>query len=416
MRVHPALAERARDTARLMLTRLADPVAVADAVAASRQRATHPFGWGGPGLFTGPAGSAVAFQAAHRAFPAEAAHWRGLAHQHLVAAAQASFSAPLSHPGLSAGTAGLAFAFADSLREEPRYGGTLDKLDVQLAEQVVDSPSWRSDDGVRDSDYDAISGAAGTLGYLITVTDPQPLVRQAIDVLIDDLVWLCEPERWFIPPRLFPLESYSDRYPHGYVNTGLAHGIPGPLSALSLAHQAGYHRGGIVEAIRRTADYLVDLPCKWPAGVPLTESGTEDRDHLEPGRLAWCYGAPGVASALLNASVSLRDNTVRAVAVDGFESALRSFDGLPEVPLCHGAAGLIPICAVFSEHSAVARDSVGELAEHVLSHCDEDAPLIVRGDGMDDPSLLTGSAGVALALLTATGDIDKRWTRALLLA
>ncbi|SDM67464.1 lanthionine synthetase C family protein [Allokutzneria albata] len=412
----PALADRARETAWLILTRLADPAVVADAVAASRQRANHPFDWGGPGLFTGLAGSAVAFQAAHRAFPAEAAHWRGLAHQQLVAAAQASFSAPLSHCGISAGTSGLAFAFADSLREEPRYGATLDKLNTQLAAQVIDTPTWRSADGVRDSDYDVISGAAGTLGYLISVDAPKPVVRQAIDALIDDLVWLCDPERWFIPPHRYPLASYSDRYPHGYVNIGLAHGIPGPLAALSLAHQAGYQRDGLVEAIRRTADYLVGLPCWWPAGVPLTESGAEDRDRLEPGRIAWCYGAPGVAAALLNAANALQDKSIRDVAVDGFESVLRNLAPLPEAPLCHGVAGLLPICALFAEESTVARKSIEELTEHVLSHCDEDAPLVVRGDGLDDPSLLTGSAGVALALLTATGDVDNRWTRALLLA
>ncbi|GAA4035945.1 lanthionine synthetase C family protein [Allokutzneria multivorans] len=411
--MHPALAERARDTAKLILTRLADPVVVEEAVAASERRATLPYGWGGPGLFVGHAGSALAFQAAHRAFPHEAAHWRGLAHQHLATAAKASFDSPLTHAGVSSGTAGLAFAFADSLREEPRYGGTLDKLNAQLADQVLDAPSWRGRDGVRDRDYDAISGAAGTLAHLSAVRDPDPLVRRAIGSLLDDLSWLCQ-GNWVIHPRDYPLPEYADNYPHGYVNLGLAHGIPGPMAALSFAHRAGHRRDGVVEAIRHTADYLAEQSCRWPVGIPLSESGTEVRDRAKPGRLAWCYGAPGVACALLNASITLDDNDIRHVAVEGFSAALDGFDGLPEATLCHGVAGVLVISTIFASHNRRGPSDVEMLTEHLLSHCDKDFPLGVRENGLDDPGLLTGSAGVALALLTATGDIDRHWQRALL--
>ncbi|WP_168200603.1 lanthionine synthetase C family protein [Allokutzneria sp. NRRL B-24872] len=412
--MHPALAERARHTAKLLLTRLADPTVVADAVAASEQRATLPYGWGGPGLFVGHAGSALAFQAAHRAFPDEAAHWRGLAHQHLVTAAKASFDSPLNHAGMSSGTAGLAFAFADSLYEEPRYGGTLDKLNSQLADQVLDAPSWQGRDGVRDSDYDAISGAAGTLAHLSLVPEPDPLVRRATDSLVDDLSWLCQ-GNWVIPPRNFPLPEYAENYPHGYVNLGLAHGIPGAMAALAFAHRAGHRRDGVVEAIRHTADYLAGQSHRWPAGIPLSESGAEVPDLAKPGRLAWCYGAPGVACALLNASITLGDNDLRQVAADGFAAALDGFDGLPEATLCHGVAGVLVISTIFSVHTRGGPAAVEMLTEHLLSHCDKDFPLGVRENGLDDPGLLTGSAGVALALLTATGDIDRHWQRALLI-
>ncbi|MFB9903860.1 lanthionine synthetase C family protein [Allokutzneria oryzae] len=431
---HPALAAEALRGAALLASRLADPDVVEAAVAESEQSSRYPFGWGGPSLFAGHAGSALVFQNAHRAQPERAEHWRALAHQQLVLAAQTSFDVPLDNPGLAAGTAGLAFAFADSATEEPRYGATLAKLNAQLAEQVTGTVTWRAEDGVKDNDYDAVQGASGTLGYLsLFGTDLAPDVQSAVDVLVNDLIWLCAPQerRWFIPPRHYPIEDYNEPYPHGYVNLGLAHGIPGPLAALSFAWRAGHRHEGLIETVRHLTDYLVGVPCEdewgrnWPGGIPLTEDGAENRGRLGRARTAWCYGAPGIACALLNASIALQDNEVREIAVDAFEAVLRRFTAagrMDGATLCHGAAGLLAIAAAFDRQtdSAEIRDGIAALTEHVLSHCDEHLLLGVQdyeeaGVLLDNPGLLTGSAGVALALWSAAGAGDARWERALLI-
>lgn len=435
----PILAVKAKTCAELLTRRLADPDLVAAAVASSEQRARYPFGWGGASLAAGPAGSALAFRYAARAVPGEAAEWAACAHQQILDAVHSTHEIPLAERGIAAGTAGLALTLADSADDDPRYDTTRRTLDRKLALQVIEAPPWRSEQGVRDADYDAVAGAAGVLAYLASSPQPDAMVRQAVDVLVDDLVWLCAPRPdgrgrpWFIPPEHYPpLVDYREHFPHGYVNLGLAHGIPGPLAALCFAAAAGYHDGVLLDTIRRTAGYLLEVSVTdgwgrtWATGVPLTSTGDERPPDHGPTRVAWCYGAPGVACALLAAAQTLADDDLRAAAVDTFEGVVRRMSahgGLPSATLCHGVAGLLAICVRFARDtgSVLARRAVPTLTEQLLAHCDPGLPLGVQdleqpGILLDSPGLLAGSAGVALALWSASLPVPARWERALLIS
>lgn len=164
----------------------------------------------------------------------------------------------------------------------------------------------------------------------------------------------------------------------------------------------------------------------WPTGIPLDASGAEQRAGLAPARAAWCYGAPGIACALLNAAAALGDPRLRSIAVDAFEAVLRRFDDsgrISSATVCHGTAGLVLICAEFARRtgSEKARTSLPRLTEHLLSHCDPDLPLGIQdleqpGVLLDSPGILTGADGVALALWAVSTPVEPRWTRALLIA
>lgn len=444
----PGLAAEARGCAELLTRRLAEPELVAEAVANSERTARYPFGWGGASLAAGPAGSAMTFRHAARMLPGEAADWAARSHEQLVEAVQYTHELPLTDRGLAAGTAGLALALADAASEDTRYTTARGTLDRKLALQVIEAPSWRSAQGVQDGDYDIVRGAAGVLAYLASVPQPDALVRQAVDVLVDDLVWLCTPRSdgvghpWFIlPERYPPLSGYQENFPHGYVNLGLAHGIAGPLAALCYAASdfaasgftatTGYRQHQILQTIRHVADYLVAVSFddgrgrNWAMGVPLTSTGAQDQVDRTPTRTAWCYGAPGVACALLAAAQTLADSDLRALAIDTFDGVLRrvaEHGGFPEATVCHGAAGALAICVRFARdtESVLARRALPALTEQLLAHCDPDLLLGVQdleqpGVLLDSPGLLSGSAGVALALWSAATGVPARWERALLI-
>ncbi|WET81037.1 lanthionine synthetase C family protein [Amycolatopsis sp. QT-25] len=435
----PSLNDRARECAELLVRRLADPELVAEAVARCDRAAQYPFEWGGASLFVGPAGTAVAFQNAARALPAEADYWRELAYRQLAAAARHTCDVPLAQCSMASGTAGLAFAFAQCAVDDPRYRPTLRKLSARLATQVLATPGPRGVNGVTDADYDLINGRAGILAQLCTDWRSDQLVEQAVGSLVDDLVWLCTPtsatgrEPWFIPPANYPpLEEYHEDFPHGYVNLGLAHGLPGPLAALSCAVLAGVRHERLPETIQHVAEYVIEFSLAepdgphWPTGVGLTDDGAEDRARRPPAAWTWCYGTPGVACALLKAGAALGDDGLRTAAVDAFEGFLRRLDKhsrFPSATLCHGGAGVLAICALFAREtgSVLARDKLGLLLEQVLAHCDPALPLGVQeleqpGILLDSPALLSGSAGVALALWSATAPIGSGWERALLIS
>lgn len=434
----PGLAAEARSCAELLIRRLADPELVAEAVASSQRSARYPFGWGGASLAAGPAGSALAFRYAARVLPGEAADWAARSHEQLVDAVRSTHHLPMVERGLAAGTAGLALTLADCAGDDPRYDTARRALDTKLALQVIEAPTWRNDHGVRDGDYDLVLGAAGILAHLASVPAPDAVVRQAVGVLVDDLVWLCAPphggrsQPWFIPPEHYPpLGDHLAHFPHGYVNLGLAHGIPGPLAALCFAASAGYRHDLLLDTIRHVAGYLVAVSFEdewgrnWGTGVPLTDTGGECWTDRVPTRTAWCYGAPGIACALLVAAETLADDGLRAVATGTFDGVLRrvaAHGGFPSATLCHGAAGVLAMCVRFARDtgSVLARRELPVLTEQLLAHCHPDLLLGVQdleqpGILLDSPGLLTGSAGVALALWSASTPVPARWERALLI-
>lgn len=421
--------------AELISHRLADPDLVATAVRTSEQAARYPFAWGGASLYSGPAGISLLFRHAARVAGQPAGDWSVLAHRELVRAVASTAEQPLAESGLAAGTAGLALVVVDAARTDHRYSDAARSTVDRLVRQVVDGPSWRTDDGVRDSDYDVIVGAAGTLSYLGRTLATDDRVEPAVARLVDDLIWLCgrgdgRPHA-YIPPRHYPSDDYRHAFPDGYVNMGLAHGLPGVLAALSIARAGGYRRPGLGTLIRELADYVAGAATfdghgpVWGTGVAVDASGTELPPRPGAAQTAWCYGTPGVAVALLHAATALDDDGLRRRATDAFASVLTRFADRPTIPsatLCHGAAGLLMICAMFAEEGdATAVAALPALTGHLLTHCDPELPLGVRdleqpGVLLDSPGLLSGAAGVALALWTVGAAADRDWLHALLLA
>jgi hypothetical protein len=216
------------------------------------------------------------------------------------------------------------------------------------------------------------------------------------------------------------------------------------LAALSRTWLAGHRVPGQREAIRALADQLVaasrhgDRGLVWPRVLPFDASGAVAPHMAEPADPAYCYGAPGIASALLDAADALDDEDVRAIAVQGFETALLQLRDRPDRSssgLCHGVAGTLLICHKFATQtsSAPARAALVDLVDQLLGRCDPSHALIVRdykfpksgepgsvladsadGAWIDSPGLLEGATGVALALLSVTAPVPPRWAHALL--
>ncbi|MFF1272210.1 lanthionine synthetase C family protein [Streptomyces marokkonensis] len=425
------LVSRARTAVRQVLTRTATTAQVDDLALRAAEQSDTTGAWYPPGLTHGHAGSALLHLYAARA---------GLgafdtAHDHIREAVLSTQIEPLEHHGLFAGTSGLVLALADITRDEPRFRPSLDRLTEQLAEQVLAAPPHRTERAVSDLDYDLVTGAAGTLAQLVSVTEPSERVAEASAALADYLIWLAgpaetegTPHRWLITPASYPpVGDYHAKYPHGYLNLGLSHGVPGVAAALAAAWEAGHRRPGHLEAVagltrwlRAQADTDAHGPL-WGDGTPVDEHGHEVSAGCAHDRIAWCYGTVGVAGALLTVASATGDEELRAAAVTAFEGALaRAGQRRPLSPtLCHGLAGLVMLTLEFAPWSAAARAHLPELVGQLLDRHEPDRPLGFAdleepGRPVDDPGLLTGATGVALTLLAAVGDQRPDWFRAFL--
>jgi len=441
----PALDEplrgRALAAAELIAGRLRDPDNVVAIAATTAQQSTIPMRWRPTSIAFGFAGIALAGVYFACCFPHQG--WETLTHHYLRLAAAGTQQEALALPNFLNGTGGLATILSLLDDHDARYHRTRTRLNAQFCKQVRAIP-WRRSAaaGVAMHDYDVVNGAAGVLGYLVTIDHPDDEALAAIEMLLEYLIWLAGVdetsgrERWFIPPELLPNApgtTHRARYPHGYFDCGLAHGIPGPLASLASAWLHGYRLPGHREAMHFLSDWIIQRHVRdtwginWPAGIPLEMAGSaNDWRTLPPAQAAWCYGAPGIARALWLAGTALDNDDVRQAAIAAIEAVLRRpapERGIFTPSLCHGLAGLLTICLRFAHETpnATVHQQIPLIASQLLDAGDPESPLGFReqeraGVRVDHPGWLNGTPGIALALLAAATSVAPDWDHALLIS
>jgi hypothetical protein len=382
-----------------------------------------------PSLASGTAGLALLYDylAQTQGAPDHAATAVRLLQQATAAVADKPASA-----SLYGGLAGVGWALAHLRGRLPGLDGEDDlvAIDEVLLDHLGQSP-WRDD-------YDLISGLVG-FGVYALERLPRPAAAACLGRVLDCLAETAEHSvegfTWKTSPaRIHP----EDRgmFPRGYYNLGLAHGAPGVIALLGQVCAAVSPRAprGSGEG-RERAHALQEGAVGWL----LARQGTDGfAAWLEPGKgadrpapLGWCYGDPGVAAALLGAARCVGEpdweREARAIAR---RAARRPPDesGVVDAGLCHGAAGLGHL---FNRmYQATGEPELGAAARSWFERA-----LAMRRPGcgiggyqaclpgpggaktwVTDPGLLTGAAGIALALLAAATPIEPVWDRVLLTA
>lgn len=432
------LRQRAIEAALTVAERLRDPDKVREIARLAYSQSPFPMEWVTAGFAQGFAGLATFYSYVAHCFPQRG--WDQVAQQYLRLAAASTQQSAIATPGLMIGTSGMAFALYAISDEGQRHQQTIAKLNQSLYEQVQQQ-KWQhteAGEGVADYDYDIILGASGILAYLITLHTPDEAAQRAMEILLGYLTWLAAPdqplgqERWYVPVEHLP-DLQRDMYPDGNFNCGLAHGIPGPLAAMSLAWIAGYRYPGVREAITYLSGWLVRHRISngdaigWPNAIPRQlASAPDDWQSLLSSRAAWCYGTPGIARSLWLAGRALDDASLRQVALDAMEDVWRlpvAARGIDAPTSCHGVAGLLQITLRFAHESdsIAAREQIPLLVTQILDSFDPEYPVGFRDIEMnntlvDQPGWLTGAPGTAMALLAAATDALPTWDRVLVIA
>ncbi|HJT56315.1 MAG TPA: lanthionine synthetase C family protein [Ktedonobacteraceae bacterium] len=432
------LRRRAQETACSVAERMRNPDFVRAMAKRISYQTDYSATWSSFSLSFGDLGIALMYDYMDKCLPGQS--WHLLAQRYLDTAISGSQRFIFSSPALYNGTSSLAIFLSLTGKEGQGYQKLLAHLYQGLCKQIL-TQTWRppsSEGGVADRDYDIISGAAGVLSYLISIEQPDEVILTAVGHILHYLTWLAEPgqpvgkERWYIPSALLPTERHRAATPGGHFNCGLAHGIPGPLAALALTWLAGYQYAGLRESIAYLANWViehhVDVPwgIDWPDSIPLECASLKQYwQSLPPARAAWCYGSPGISRSLWLAGQALEDEHIRQVAIDAIESALRrpiASRSIPSPHLCHGVAGLLQICLHFAHEceSMLVREQIPRLVQQLLDAFEPDSALGFcnrdEGKPLDQPSWLTGTPGVVMALLAASTSVAPTWDRILVIA
>lgn len=269
-----------------------------------------------------------------------------------------------------------------------------DEIDEVLREHVERAP-WRGH-------YDLVSGLVG-IGVFARERRRSGARASCAGAVLDRLDELARPSAdgvaWWTPEELAPR---AQAVPGGYFDVGVAHGTAGVTAWLGVAAGDGIDR--------RRAAALLDGSVRWLLArrigereFPLWIGG--------PVRLAptgWCYGAPGIAAALLHAARATGEAAWKDEALAlARRAAAAGEDEVRGGGLCHGRAGLAHIL-----HRLARATADDELAARARVWFERALALPME----DDASLVSGSAGVALALLGAIDDVEPAWDRLFLLS
>ncbi len=437
---------RATEIAREIAARLRERGNIVAAYEAAQQQTAFPrsVSWQPYTLAQGDAGLALLCGYLDACFPGKG--WDVTGYRYLEIAARAAEQHSNLPAGLFSGLSGLTFAVEYLSQGGKRYRKLLAACEETLFPRIIALASClcTQTHDIAVSQFDLISGLSGMGAYLLRRKGVAG-ARPALEAILHSLVNLMAEDtetalpRWYTPAHLLWDEATRQLYPYGNLNCGLAHGIPGPLGLLSLAHLASISVDEVEEAIAGNADWLLrhrmddQWGVNWPTAVAITADGTVPAHApatlaapFEPSRSAWCYGSPGIARALWFAGEALNRDEYREVAVAAMEAVYRRplpVRRIDSPTFCHGIAGLLQITLRFAHDTGLPcfTEAAQTLTEQLLSLYDPGALLgyysLEPGNKrVEQPGLLDGVPGVVLVLLAATSRVEPTWDRLFLLS
>lgn len=339
---------------------------------------------------------------------ASAAHWD--------AAAEHAATSPVQGAGIYGAVGGLAASLilGSAYLPDPEVTAMATARSVcWLSARAVDIANHYAEtvrvgaSGTSWQVYDTISGLAGIGRILLAAladghTSAEPGLVATLTAMTTMLTDHGEPlPGWWVPTEQHPAIVAARLDASGAADTGLAHGVAGPLALLSLAHVAGHTVAGQETAIRDAVGWLD----RWRAnddGWPDHVTGQELADNVTATRhgrhTAWCYGTPGIARSLLHAAHALNDGVLAETARTnlarlGTQHAAWDAEG---PTLCHGYAGILRCAAGIDQ--GVAEHATAQIMQSLALERPFLVAHVEHGVSHDNPGLLTGAAGVALTL------------------
>lgn len=361
-------------------------------------------------LYRGDAGIALAFAYLDAADPQEV--FANATARHCERAV-AAIGATLHDASLHGGLAGVGWLL-EHLRREGRCA-----LEIEGAPALRDAVFVRLARPDAAMDVDLSTGVAGIGVYAVELGDLE-LLTAAVRRLGEQAERHDHGVAWRTRAAALS-EPYRTVFPDGVLDLGVAHGVAGTLAALSAASAASVV--GARALLESAVDWLLAQP-RPRDGVGRFATWGLDSAADVSARAAWCYGDPGIACALAAAG-GVGVDAARAAAVETARmAALRSADTsrVADAAICHGSAGLAVIFARLSRAigSAELQAATTTWTLRTIDYLERDGfgphrmpaePICFAGSG-----LLSGAAGVLLALLSVATHVGAAWDRALALS
>lgn len=323
------------------------------------------------------------------------------------------------------GLSGMGFALNYASHGGERYADFLEKINqliFNIFDELIEAYREIKEVGVSPFWYDVISGLTGVGRYFLFLSDKKE-ARVRLEQILDYLISFADPVEvkgkimpgWYIAPKNMFTNDDRKKYPNGGFNCGMAHGIAGPLSLLSLSASQGITVPGQREAIGVMADWLISKKrtevkgLVWPSWVSLESEASGIVDVKFDCRDAWCYGTAGVSRSLYLAGKATDNKNYLDIARMGFEAVFnRDPDiwNLDGASFCHGFSGTLQVANRMYKDTGdiLYKKLINKLLKEIINVGCEENPFIFKDfegqNHIDKAGLLDGAAGIALSLVS----------------
>lgn len=317
-------------------------------------------------------------------------------------------------PSFLSGFTGIAWALQHcrGLLEED-CSAALGELDDALLLQLRDD-RW-------DGRLDVGEGLAG-FGVYATERANHPLMAVIASRLEEEAVHLSTGAAWKTNVRHASLQ-WAERFPDGYYDLGVAHGVAGILGTLvGLQGYGNEQRTGLIAEV---ALWLLSMQRDDRAVAPFADIVGADLSNTRTCFTGWCYGSGGILVMLARCLTGLSDHLPDLkIRVLGATRRLIELEparyAATDASLCHGEAGLALLFMRLHDLLGLNEclDAAGLWLRRVMARAARGIEALCFGnisEMLNDGGLLTGAAGVALCLLAACSDTPPSWDRCLLL-
>jgi hypothetical protein len=271
---------------------------------------------------------------------------------------------------------------------------------------------------------DLLGGVSG-LGLYVALRAPRQRAVQGLQLLID---WLdraavsdARGVYWTPAANLLSVQADSSFYSEGCAPLGTAHGLAGILSVVARSIEAGVAVKSATRLFEGGVEFLLASRLQQNNRVVFPSSIHRDGSFADP-HPSWCWGDIGIIGALHAAALRVGHVDLEKAMIDaaiGAATVVPSRCPMHDASLCHGTAGRAHILnrlyqSVGDDRLAIAgkrwfratfgqRTSLGFGGYRFRVRTGADYRRLAS------PGVLLGSAGVALALLSACSSLPPLW-------
>lgn len=221
-----------------------------------------------------------------------------------------------------------------------------------------------------------------------------------------------------IYPEYMVNSELQKKFPFGYINLGLAHGILGPLYILALGFKK-FNNYQYLRAVEKGLQYYEKSLHVNDEGISLGWNGRiaanlEKREFTY--NPSWCYGSIGIARVLYKISEIINNKNLRNITIEVLRSFVNYLDHVDEIynnAICHGKAGVMLIYnnmysdtgeSLFKEYSdRLYVEILNSATDSLFVFTEKD--IYFRGKLYDeiieyvDFGILNGISGIVLSLI-----------------